>query len=306
MSLRQLAELRLPMAYSGAEWEEPEDILRRKHGGVLARWARSARAAEADDRATISIYEPIGESWDGSGVTAKRVAGALRQIGAQPVAVNINSGGGDLFEGLSIYNLLREHPAEVTVRVVGLAASAASVIAMAGDRIEVGRAAMLMIHKAWGLVIGNADDMRRAADDFSDFDDLMAGVYAARSKQSAEQVAEWMTAETWFGGEKAVEAGLADALLPADQVEEKAAAAAQDRAPNAALRRIDVALAKDGVSRRERRALLADLGTPSAAEPRELAGSQTVTPPADNVTPRADDWTAATPEMGRLMQAFTI
>ncbi len=297
MSLRQLSELRLPMAYAGAEWESPEDILKRKHGSVLARWRRNARAAEADDKATISIYEPIGESWDGSGVTSRRIAAALRQIGAQPVAVNINSGGGDLFEGLSIYNLLREHPAEVTVRVVGLAASAASVIAMAGDRVEVGRAAMLMIHKAWGLVLGNADEFRRAADDFDEFDGLMASVYAARAEQSVDQVSEWMAAETWFAGERAVEVGLADGLLPADQVQEKAAASVADRAPNAALRRIDVALAKDGVSRRERRALLSGIGTPGAAEQREPASSQAV-------TPCADEWGPADAEMRRLMQAF--
>ena len=89
-------------------------------------------AAEADEGATISIYDVIGEDWwTGEGVTAKRIAAALRAIGKEPVTVAINSPGGDMFEGLAIYNLLREHEGEVNVKVLGLAASAGSVIASA-------------------------------------------------------------------------------------------------------------------------------------------------------------------------------
>ncbi|MBN0106041.1 Clp protease ClpP, partial [Pseudomonas aeruginosa] len=93
-------------------------------------------------------YEPIGyDWWTGEGVTAKRIAGALRAIGGDvDVTVNINSPGGDVFEGLAIYNLLREHKGKVTVRVLGLAASAASFIAMAADEVKIARAGFLMIH----------------------------------------------------------------------------------------------------------------------------------------------------------------
>lgn len=281
MSLRNLPRARAPKALSGVEWDLSE-----KAG---ARWSPGVRAAEADDAATISIYEQIGEDWwTGEGWTAKRVAGALRAIGSKPVTVNLNSPGGDLFEGLAIYNLLRDHPAEVTVKVVGVAASAASVIAMAGDTIHVGRAAMLMIHNAWGVVVGNRHDMRELADVFDEFDGLMVGLYDSRCGAGRDQVAAWMDAETWFAGERAVEVGLADALLPADAVEEGAPASAAARA-QAARRRLDQALAKgEHLSRGERRALLRDLGTPGAAEapphkrqPAEPEGSNPVMPSAD-------------------------
>src|SRR5690606_36870947 len=105
---------------------------------ALDRWDAGVRAAVEDqgDR-TISVYDVIGyDWWTGEGVTAKRIAGALRSMGAGPVTVNINSPGGDLFEGLAIYNLLREHQVHITTKVVGLAASSPSVIAMAGDTIQ--------------------------------------------------------------------------------------------------------------------------------------------------------------------------
>src|SRR5690606_23214700 len=122
---------------------------------VLAKWAERPQAAEGDDPNTISIYDVIGEDWwTGGGFTAKRAAAALRSIGKNPVTVNVNSPGGDMFEGIAIYNLLREHPAEVTVNVMGLAASAASIIAMAGDKINVALGSFVMIHNAWGIVIG--------------------------------------------------------------------------------------------------------------------------------------------------------
>src|SRR5690606_30844040 len=102
-----------------------------------------------DEERTIGIYDVIGQDfWTGEGVTAKRVAAALRSMGAGPVTVYINSPGGDVFEGLAIYNLLREHKGEVTVKVMGLAASAAPVIEMAGDVVQVPRARFLMILNA--------------------------------------------------------------------------------------------------------------------------------------------------------------
>ena len=104
---------------------------------ALSSWDSSIRAAAEDER-TISIYDVIGvDYWTGEGVTAKRIASALRGLGKGPVTVNVNSPGGDMFEGLAIYNLLREHDGEVTIKVLGLAASAASIIAMAGDTVQI-------------------------------------------------------------------------------------------------------------------------------------------------------------------------
>jgi ATP-dependent protease ClpP protease subunit len=223
---------------------------------ALARWNASLAAkndAEEDD-ATISIYDFIGQSWDGSGVTAKRVSAALRSIGKNKnVTVNINSPGGDLFEGISIYNVLRDHAGEVTTRVVGLAASAASLIAMAGDKRQVARASFVMIHNVWVMAIGNRNDLRDAADQLEVFDDALAGIYVARTGLDKKDVSKMMDKETWFMGEKAIEEGFADELLPADVVEEKKD---EDTEASNVIRWVDAALARAGVSRAQRRAAL--------------------------------------------------
>lgn len=226
---------------------------------------RSAASAEADEEQTISILDVIGEDyWTGEGVTAKRISAALRSIGATtPVTVNINSPGGNTFEGIAIYNLLREHKAHVTVRVLGVAASAASVIAMAGDTIEIGRSSFFMIHNAWVMAIGNRNELREVADWLEPFDAAMADVYATRTGIELGQIQTLMDRETWINGTEAVEDGFADALLSADQI----AADGDARSAMAAARRLDVALAKAGLPRSDRRKLMQEIksGMPSAA-----------------------------------------
>lgn len=111
--------------------------------------------------AEISIYEEIG----GFGITAKKFAEDLKALGdVSHIDLRIHSPGGDVFEGIAIYNLLRNHPAEITVYIDGVAASMASVVAMAGDRVVMPENAMMMIHKPWGISGGNAGDMRDYAD----------------------------------------------------------------------------------------------------------------------------------------------
>jgi ATP-dependent protease ClpP protease subunit len=252
MSLRKLPEAKAFTRPQSYQADAPAE--------ALDKWR--PRAAEADGN-TISIYDVIGEDWwTGEGTTAKRIAGALRSIGKKPVTVNVNSPGGDMFEGLAIYNLLREHPAEVTVRVMGLAASAASIIAMAGDRIEMGLGSMMMIHNSWGLVVGNQSDMRAAAETFAEFDAAMADIYVARTGMDADEVAALMEAETWLRAERAIESGFADSTFDAPDYEDDTAEAGQ----KSARARLDATLAKAGMPRFERRALLREAaGTPSAA-----------------------------------------
>ncbi len=230
---------------------------------ALERWTPDLIAADKADN-TISILEPIGQDpWTGDGVTAKRIAAALRSIGDKDVVVNLNSPGGDFFEGLAIYTLLREHKGEVTVKVLGVAASAASVVAMAGDEILIARAGFLMIHDVWALVIGNKNDLREMADTLEPFDAAMADIYSARTGIDAKKVGKMMDAETWIGGAAAVEQGFADALLPADEVT-KDPEAKSDRVAGFL---IDMVLAKQGMPRAQRRALLQEFksGTPCAA-----------------------------------------
>lgn len=212
----------------------------------------------------------IGEDYWGEGVTAKRISAALRAIGNNDVVVNINSPGGDMFEGLAIYNLLRSHSGKVTVNILGIAASAASIIAMAGDEVQMGRGAFLMIHNCWAVGVGNRHDFAKLANDLAPFDTSMADIYVARSGQSNEVVSQMMDDETYIGASEAIEKGFADNLLTADIVDDG------DESPQAAIRKLDALLAKANTSRSERRKLISALtrsmpsatsnphGTPSA------------------------------------------
>ncbi|KEY44940.1 MULTISPECIES: head maturation protease, ClpP-related [Citrobacter] len=226
---------------------------------ALERWNGGIRAASSDDN-TISIFDVIGKDYWDEGVTAKRISGALRSMNGADVIVNINSPGGDMFEGLAIYNLLREYQGKVTVKVLGIAASAASIIAMAGDDIQIGRGAFLMIHNCWVFAIGNRHDFAELAESLAPFDRAMADIYSARSGLDMGTVEKLMDAESYIGGSDAVDKGLADGLLSADEV------AGGDESPSAALRKLDALLAKTNTPRSERRKLIKALsgGMPGA------------------------------------------
>jgi ATP-dependent protease ClpP protease subunit len=228
---------------------------------ALDRWQSGVRAAADDqqDERSISVYDAIGyDYWTGQGVTASRIAAALRGMGAGPVTVNVNSPGGDMFEGLAIYNLLREHDGEVTVKVLGLAASAASIIAMAGDKVQIARAGFLMIHNAWVMAIGNRLDLIEVANTLKPFDDAMAGIYAARTGQDVKAMAKLMDAETWIGGEAAIEDGFADELLPSDQVKK-----GSGKASASAARRIEAGLRASGMPKSEAMRLISEFKSSS-------------------------------------------
>ena len=241
---------------------------------ALARWAAMPAAAAAPTKgdSTITISDVIGEDGMGGGVSLRRIAAALSRIGPNAVTVQINSPGGDMFEGIAIYNLLRAHPAAVTVEVLGLAASAASIIAMAGDEIHMRPGSFLMLHNAWGVVIGNRHDMAEAATLFETFDAALTEIYAARSGRSSEEIAALLDAETFLGTEEAIAAGMADGIAPdtgnRPRVEAEPPTMAKARPDIQARRRIDAALAQQGIPRSERRAMLKQItGTRNAAEP---------------------------------------
>ncbi|KAB0889083.1 Clp protease ClpP [Cronobacter sakazakii] len=239
---------------------------------AMERWNGSIRAARDGDN-SISIFDVIGADYWGEGVTASRIAGALRSLNGADVTVNINSPGGDMFEGLAIYNLLREYDGKVTVKVLGLAASAASIIAMAGDEVQIGRGAFLMIHNCWVYAMGNRHDLAQIAADMAPFDKAMSDIYQARSGLDAATVDKMMDGETYIGGSEAVEKGFADSLLSADEI------ADDEESPAAALRKLDALLAKANTPRSERRKLLKALSgsTPgAAATPDGTPGAATI------------------------------
>lgn len=255
MSLIKLPEIKAEHNISKVKFDARPD--------ALERWEPEIRAA-IDSDSTISIYDMIGWSWDGEGVTAKRVSSALRAIGDREVTVVINSPGGDFFEGVAIYNLLRAHPHKVTVKVMGLAASAASVIAMAGDEILMGDGAFFMIHNAWAVAIGNRHDMQDAANTLQPFDAAMADVYAARSGMDVKEIAVLMDKETWVNAKQAVEDGFATGLIDGAQIAHDANASGQTKY----LAIVEASMAKAGHSRSARRDIFKNLfsgNQPSAA-----------------------------------------
>lgn len=235
---------------------------------VFDRWSATAAGVRALDQGdnVITMFDVVGDDyWSGGGITAKKVAAQLRAIGDRPVEVQINSPGGDMFEGIAVYNVLREHPRDITIKVMGMAASAASIITMAGDRIEIGAASFVMIHNCWVLAIGNRHDMRETSEWLEPFDQAMVDLYAARTGQKPADVAKWMDAETYMSGSQAIERGFADALLPADRIVSDDDARARDRQVND-LRALELSLVSAGMTRSDARARLSKIkGTPGAA-----------------------------------------
>jgi ATP-dependent protease ClpP protease subunit len=244
-------------------------------------WRAGIRALESGDN-VITIFEDIGyDWWTGGGVTAKSVAAQLRAIGPRPIEVQINSPGGDMFEGLAIYNLLRDHPQPITVKVLGIAASAASIIAMAGDEILIGTASFLMIHNCWVMAMGNRHDLRKVAETLEPFDAACAGLYASRSGQSEADCAAWLDAETYMNGAQAIERGFADAPLPADAVIEDTAVTEKASALNE-VRGVERVLVSGGMTRSQAREKIAKIkgtdlsqirGTPGAAPDADTPGA---------------------------------
>lgn len=170
----------------------------------------SIRNAESDERAEMFIYGYIGDDLGLDDLTAGGFARDLRRITAPAIDLHINSPGGLVFDGVAIYSALKNHPATIDVHVDGLAASAASFIAMAGDSVMVEKPAKMMIHDAAGLVIGNAADMLEMAQLLDELSNTVADIYADRAGGASDQWRDRMRAETWFSAAQAVEAGLAD------------------------------------------------------------------------------------------------
>lgn len=179
----------------------------------VTNWLSYSPRAAANEPATIQIFDQIGEDWfSNSGVTAKSFAETLQAVGPGPLNVEINSPGGNVWDGLAIYNMLRGRQAPVTTKVVGVAASIASIIALAGDTVEIADAALMMIHDPSGLAAGTSDDMRKMADALDQHAAILAGVYEKKTGKTASAIRAAMKAETWFTSAEAIDFGLADSI----------------------------------------------------------------------------------------------
>jgi len=203
-STRPIADLPQVLAMFAAR---RGDLPEGKRGG----WYSITNLSQSE--AEVYIYDEIG-FW---GVTASEFMNDLAGITASKITLRINSPGGDVFDGIAIFNAVKRHPAECNVYVDGLAASAASFIAMAGDSVTMSPHSQMMIHEAAGLVIGPADDMRKMADILDKSSDNIASIYAEKAGGTTEEWRAKMRDETWFSDSEAVEAGLADRIDGEDE-----------------------------------------------------------------------------------------
>ena len=192
---------------------------------LVARGPRDWYRLEAKGKsATVHIYDEIG-FW---GTTAADFARDVGALDVDSIDLRLNSPGGSVFDGVAIHNTLLNHRARVDVTVDGVAASIASVIAMAGDSVTMGRGTRMMIHESSGLALTNKRGMREMAELLDELDHDIAGFYAHRAGGSVDQWLASMEAETWYSAQEAVDAGLADAVLGADDKPKDAAPRAFD------------------------------------------------------------------------------
>ena len=167
--------------------------------------------AKDNDTAEISIFGDIGASWWGESNSAADFKKAFDEVkDKKEINILINSPGGDVFDGIAIYNIIATERAKVSVEVIGLAASAASIIALAGSSLKIDAGGFFMIHNVWSFAMGDANDMRETADRLDKIGGELVNIYEAHSDLSADEIQEFMDAETWFTAAEAVEHGFAD------------------------------------------------------------------------------------------------
>lgn len=244
------------------------------------------KAEAGEDRAEVWIYEQIGEDWFGEGVTAKKLVKELAALDVATIDLHINSPGGSVFDGQAIYNALKRHKADVVSYVDGLAASIASVIALAGDRVVMASNALFMVHNPWGWVQGNSADMRKYADVLDKVRDTILTAYRDKTGLDDASLVELMDAETWMDAEEAHGYGFVD------EVGESLDLAASVRYDIRALKRFDkvpeqLAGALDAIDEPEPTPEPAAVATvpvepnqAPAAKPLEVVMEQEVTAPA--------------------------
>lgn len=220
---------------------------------------------EGTDEAEVLIYDEIG-FW---GILASDFKRQLAQLGdVNTIHVRINSPGGSVFDGIAIYNALREHPAKVITHVDSLAASIASVIALAGDEVKIAKNAYLMIHDPWTITIGNAEQLRKDAGLLDKFAQTILDVYTAKSSEKPDEFKQLMKEETWLTADEALELGLVDEVVDTSDVKAEFDLSVFSHAPAALagsgskevpdIRDLERSLRDAGLSRSAAKAVLAE------------------------------------------------
>ncbi len=203
-------------------FELPDGLDRGVNGERLRDWTPGLELVNlaADGRAVIDLFDEIGGDMFFGGFTAAMMARALQ--GAKDVLVNINSPGGSYIEGVAMYNMLVQHDGKVVVNVLGQASSAAAIVAMAADELNMAPASVLFIHNVHADVYGDRNELTEVADMLAKLDGALNGIYAARSGQKPSKISDMLDAETTLTAKEAVDLGLADNVLGADAVKPSA------------------------------------------------------------------------------------
>ena len=177
------------------------------------------KVSNEGERATVYIYGTIGEDyWSPEDENrAKAFSQTLAELSPKPLDLRIDSTGGDVYEGFAIASAIQRYEGDTHAYVDGVAASAASYIALMADRVTMNDYAMIMIHNAWTLAVGNRDELRDLADRLEAIDETIAGIISARSALDLAEVMDAMSAETWYAGEEAMEAGMCDEVIATEQ-----------------------------------------------------------------------------------------
>lgn len=166
-----------------------------------------------EDSAEISIFGDIGDSWFSESVTAadfKKEFDAIKD--KKSIKVLLNSPGGDVFDGVAIYNIISQVRDKVETEVLGWAASAASIVALAGEKLVMGEGSYLMIHNPWAIVIGDSQAMLKVGADLEKMNGVFASIYAQHSDLTEDEILTAMNEETWYTAQEAVDAGFADEI----------------------------------------------------------------------------------------------
>jgi len=238
-------------------------------------WYR-IEAKDDDNNAEIIIYDVVGWPYN----DAFDLIRNLGTIKAKNISVRINSPGGDVFDGVAIFNALKEHPAHVTTKIEGLAASIASIIALAGDEVQAHKNAMYMVHDPWVLAAGNQYDLREIADILEKISGNMVDIYSQNSNIGKKEIRDMLKAETWFTAKEAKERGFIDTIIDGKAVKAQFDLSMYANAPDGfdavagrepTERDAEKALRDAGFSRNKAKAILARGLKPDAREEEILA-----------------------------------
>jgi len=215
--MNTLAEYKSFLVESGLEESQADRVVKIRADKHSPKQVGQIRMEKKEDEAEILLYDVIGfDFWTGEGMTPKKLVEQLEAM--QPfsrIMLRVNSPGGDVFDGMTIYNILRRQEAKISVEVEGLAASAASYVTQVADpgELRISEAGMFMVHRAWGITMGNTNDMLEMAGLLEKLDNQIAGIYSSRSKRKVDTWLNLMDEETWLTGQEAVDAKLADETI---------------------------------------------------------------------------------------------